>query len=593
MRKVVAAGLMLAVVALGCGDDSTPPDGSMTGMDGSMGDAGTPGGGVDAGDPGCASDAECDDGVDCTEDRCTEFRNCRNTVLPSLCPTGSSCHPTRGCEMGRPCADDTDCVDDDACTVNERCDPAARVCVVDPLDGDGDGDPPRVCGGGDCDDSVETIFAGADERCNTADDDCDGRTDEGLEAPVCTFCETVNSCGDEDMHGCYVRIETHLELTDCANRTSIVSALADCATASCTAYPRCRDMAGSSCECPDDQTFCGDGFFGSCVDTAVDRMNCGSCGRSCPSGTTCDLGDCACPAGLILCGSFCVDASEDVSNCGACGRPCPFRAACVAGDCECPAGESACDGECLDTTTDDANCGSCGHTCSDMEFCEGGACVACGGRNQPCCSGVCERGLTCGTDVPGGLCIANDVCYFPRPAGSCPPGQACFVSIAAGFAFCAERTGSLPQGSACTTYTECENGLVCTEGRCQRVCYPLESGRCPGLAMCPSASWGACCGGLGFACCGSSRTCFGRGVLCSPEDTCACPPGATVCGDGTCADLDSDEMNCGACGRTCAAMQNCIDSECVRCGEAGGACCRSAPHCDAGFTCSRGACRPA
>lgn len=194
--------MLVSCVAVACGDPTGGDrDGSLPGMDAGRIDGGELDGAAlsDAGPPRCTSDAECDDGVDCTADTCTVTTGaCRHQVVPALCPAGSSCHPVRGCEMGRPCATDEDCADGDACTTNERCDPAARVCVVDPLDGDGDGDPPRVCGGMDCDDSDAEIYAGAAERCNTLDDDCNGIVDEGADAAcgaqeVCSAGECVCS----------------------------------------------------------------------------------------------------------------------------------------------------------------------------------------------------------------------------------------------------------------------------------------------------------------------------------------------------------------------------------------------------------------
>ncbi|MCZ7681141.1 MAG: putative metal-binding motif-containing protein [Sandaracinaceae bacterium] len=204
--RFVIASLSLALVA--CGDGMSDRDASVPGMDASRSDAGdrdaaSP---PDSGPPGCTSDADCDDGIDCTADTCTASTGaCRHQVVPALCPTGSSCHPMRGCEMGRPCGTDADCADDDACTVNERCDPAARTCVVDPLDGDGDGDPPRVCGGGDCDDSRASVYGGAPELCDGIDNDCDGTLDEGVVTGTCALCRTASACGHEDMRDCYER----------------------------------------------------------------------------------------------------------------------------------------------------------------------------------------------------------------------------------------------------------------------------------------------------------------------------------------------------------------------------------------------------
>lgn len=47
-------------------------------------------------------------------------------------------------------------------------------------DEDGDGEPAVAYGGQDCNDLDAAAFPGAPERCNEADDDCDGEADEDL-----------------------------------------------------------------------------------------------------------------------------------------------------------------------------------------------------------------------------------------------------------------------------------------------------------------------------------------------------------------------------------------------------------------------------
>ncbi|MCZ7682429.1 MAG: MopE-related protein [Sandaracinaceae bacterium] len=414
VHDVVVAFTILALAACGT---SVDPDGGVGMLDAARTDGGRPSdAGTDAGPPGCTADGECEDGVDCTADTCTVATGtCRHQVVPALCPAGSSCHPVRGCEMGRPCATDEDCADDDACTTNERCDPAARVCVVDPLDGDGDGDPPRVCGGMDCDDSRATVYAGAPELCNTVDDDCDGTTDEGLEASVCSFCRTVNACGDEDMHACYMRVEAQLEALACSNRAAVASAIGGCATSSCSEYRSCRDAAGAMCACGGGRTLCG-GFFGACTDTATDSANCGACGSSCPSETMCAAGSCTCPGGLTLCGTRCIDTSSDDANCGTCGTICPSGASCTSGTCRCPTGTSICDGACVDTSSDYYNCGACGVICT---------------------SGACMDGTCTWTSCPSTpiTCGGTTTCpfYDPLNCGACgvrcAPGVSCVRGV--------------------------------------------------------------------------------------------------------------------------------------------------------------------
>lgn len=101
-----------------------------------------------------------------------------------------------------------------------------------------------------------------------------------------------------------------------------------------------------------------------------------------------------------------------------------------------------------------------------------------------------------------------------------------------------------------------------------------------------------------FPCCGAAR--------CSAPDAqgrrfCRCTPALTNC-DGRCRNLQVDENNCGACGRTCLAGQSCCNGTCIstvadpaNCGACGRRCgtnenCCSGECVDVGFdrdNCSR------
>lgn len=74
-------------------------------------------------------------------------------------------------------------------------------------DGDGDGHPSARFGGDDCDDADDSVFPGAEERCNALDDNCDGATDEGLEVTLHPDADgdgfgdrniSVQSCTEQD-----------------------------------------------------------------------------------------------------------------------------------------------------------------------------------------------------------------------------------------------------------------------------------------------------------------------------------------------------------------------------------------------------------
>jgi hypothetical protein len=416
-RKSLFCACVFLTIIAGCNPTTTPSDDAGPGLDAHTPpgvdafvpdlDAFMPGSDAfipppDAGPPGCTSDAECTDDGDCTTDSCnTATGNCRHIVTPALCAAGESCNAATGdCEMGSACATDADCEDTDACTTMERCDPAARVCTFRPLDGDGDGDPPRVCGGGDCDDSRSDVSSLDVEECsaNGIDNDCDGIVDESAGAVCATgmFCRDNRClCSEGPEEPCFgICPDFSSDPGNCG------SCGMSCGTGTCVA---------STCTCPVGQTRCmlpGETDF-SCYNTASDANNCGSCGNACETGETCISGVCR--------------------GCGGDGEPCCSFPACEAGltcnagTCSCPGGGSFCTNSggvsyCTDTMTDEYNCGSCNVNCGRVPVsCMAGECIytgcfepmiTCGGRMI--CPTVDPRNCGgCGIVCPDGGCSAG------------------------------------------------------------------------------------------------------------------------------------------------------------------------------------------
>lgn len=292
LRSLWSAVLLLPVIAA-CDGDGTD-DGGLSSMDAAQADATTAG---DAGPAGCSAHVECDDDVDCTEDTCTlATRVCRHAVVPALCPAGSSCHPARGCEMGRACATDADCADEDACTVNERCDPAARVCLVEPLDGDRDGDPPRSCGGTDCNDAERWAHPGAPELIDDLDNDCDGVVDEDISDVVIELCTRRMSCSSLSVADCYSSYARLIDYAACVNTDEITTALSDCAReSSCDDLVGCSIAAFDVCTCASTWTRCpppAPDHVVHCSVLAESRSDCGACAAVCPDDSRCIEGEC-------------------------------------------------------------------------------------------------------------------------------------------------------------------------------------------------------------------------------------------------------------------------------------------------------------
>ena len=145
----------------------------------------------------------------------------------------------------------------------------------------------------------------------------------------------------------------------------------------------------------------------SCVDVLSDALHCGDCTTTCPSGSTCDAGSCACAAGE-LCADGCFETISDPDHCGDCTTSCTPAMVCSLSNCSatCDGALTNCSGACIDTTSDASHCGDCTTACGPGGSCVGSACQ-CPGSPDPetdpnncgTCGNVCAPGQSCAAGV--------------------------------------------------------------------------------------------------------------------------------------------------------------------------------------------------
>ena len=283
----------------------------------------------------------------------------------------------------------------------------------------------------------------------------------------------------------------------------------------------------------ENNSLCPQGFQeckGACVDQKTAHNHCGTCGHACKNNETCVGGTCqadACPTGFEVCNGACVNKKIDAENCGTCGNTCGGNAYCANGDCQCPRGYSDCDNDMKNgCETKTLNCDL---VCEDPSKvkCESGAC--CDNADECCGSACCGNDTTCCGD---GICA--DLQTSAEHCGSCN--------------------------------NPCTDGKSCVDGSCERVCSGATPDLCEELDLCVNFANDALhCGNCSTRC-DTTETCV-EGTCTPSEVSCDTDPDnpdavtQTPCW-GTCADLESDPANCGACGNACLTDQTCEAGAC-------------------------------
>ncbi|BAU47459.1 hypothetical protein SVA_0880 [Sulfurifustis variabilis] len=247
------------------------------------------------------------------------------------------------------------------------------------VDNDGDGYSELE----DCNDNNVTINPAAAETCDGVDNNCNAQTDEG-----CQFCTDADNDGFYAQAGCGSAV-------DCDDHN---------ATTSPGALEHSCDGKDNDCDGRIDETF----------DKESDPNHCGACFNVCSfpnAAAVCSNGTCglaSCMPGFSDCDgnpqNGCeAGVSNDPGNCGACGNVCPSGWSCNAG-------------QCTAQCTGDVNCpyqDFCDTTLTcQRDLLDGGAC----NRNSQCVSANCEFG-TCQAACPtgthrcesGGTCIPDAI----------------------------------------------------------------------------------------------------------------------------------------------------------------------------------------
>jgi hypothetical protein len=518
---------------------------------------------------------------------CGFGETCSGGVCLGSCGGGVACTGAQSC-CGSQCKDtENDPLNCGGCGV--ACQPAPQASVTCA----GSACVLAVCAAGfaDCNhvepDGCEVDLGSDPKNCGGCGNTC--AAGETCSAGVCVGgCGTSGSC-TAGFTCCFGSI--------CDNLQSDVTNCGGCGAA-CGPVQHgtaaCHNAACAVGSCASGWADCNGAPFDGCeTSTGSDPKNCGSCGHGCPAGASCVNGVCGgvscgitgCPAGASCCGDACRDTSHDLQNCGGCGNACPAGAnvcnngACCFpdGTCEgqaCANGLALCNNTCVDLGTDPNNCGNCQKVCLAGQSCVGGKCqgATCNGGpactpGLSCCATGCANLLTdasnCGSC--GGACPPGNICLSGQCQGTCNGGPACSASQQCCFDGCADITSSETNCGACGNV--CKPGQTCLGGSCQTTC---NGGPACGIGQSCCATGCADpltdpknCGSCGNVC-ATGSTCD-KGT-CKPPPSCnggpACSAAQTCCATG-CADTESDNNNCGACGTVCPATAPCTGGTCA------------------------------
>jgi hypothetical protein len=397
----------------------------------------------------------CDDGNQCTDDKCTGAEGCSNEMLDGgACEDGDPCTVADHCLAGQCVGDPVQCDDKNPCT-DDICTETGGCLYVDNQDGCDDDDPCTVgdlCASGSC--------AGTPVSCQCQDDaDCAPMEDGNL-------CNGTLTCDKGTFpYQCVVNADT---VKSCPEPEG--------PDAFCL-KPACDPVSGECSIVPHNPgLLCDDGNACLVNATCQDGACAGGQPVNCNDGNACTDDSCNPESG-------CLHKNNEI--------PCQDGNACTILD---TCGDGACLGggplDCndgnpctMDTCDPDTGCGHepqsdapCDddNACTLVDTCQAGACTGsqapdCADDN-PCTDDLCDPIQGCVTLLNDDLCDDDNICTVgdrcelgvctPKSTLQCDDGNLCTDDSCDPDVGCQFMANQVPcsDGNGCTVSDQCDGG---------------------------------------------------------------------------------------------------------------------------------------
>ncbi len=449
------------------------------------------------------------------------------------------------------------------------------------------------CENGSLSRCVGAVFP-AEEECNGADDDCDGRVDNDAAGGALTracfdgaedlrnqgLCrDGIQRCDNGRFGACEGQVVPADETCDTRDE-DCDGAADDEVLADCYSFPPETRGVGV---CAAGRRLCADGVFGECE------------GEVGPSPEQCNNRDDDCDGRIDQFAERCFEGDPAVIDVGRCRAG---ERACMGGnwtECRgqivpeaetCDLEDDDCDGaidEDFDLLTDRQNCNQCGRACGDAEECCQGRCRRLDtAENCGACGNSCDRRADrCEVGPDSARCRCGD-------GDACPDGQRC-----------------VDGQCRCLSNDDCGPDQLCCNGACQAT--RVEAGPNGEPAQCAACGDGGCNPRFAEHCeervckCGDTDACTGTTVCLQDDDDgeylcfgCErdrdCLQAGTICCRNACVPVNADAQ-CEACGERCSptAADRCVEVgrnaeppvACV-CGDGRAPCAAPTPFCIGG-----------